>query len=67
MVTFANGRQHEGFNPGRGVRDPAATAHPERPQTAGGILQQAYPAAPGGGPGQGMKELGGGWAGVQWV
>lgn len=47
----------EGSDSGGGVRDPAAPAHPERPQTAGGVLQQTHPAAPGGGAGDGEEEL----------
>lgn len=53
LVTIAKSRQHEGFNPGWWIRHTAASAHAKRSQTAGGILQQTHPAAPGGGAGQG--------------
>lgn len=62
LVTVANSRKHEGLDPGRRVRDAAATAHPERPQTAGGVLQQTHPAAPGGGAGKGTSKVGFTWS-----
>lgn len=61
LVTVANSWKHEGLDPGWRVRDPAATAHPERPQTTGGLLQQTHPAAPGGGTGKGTLEVGFRW------
>lgn len=55
-----NNRKHEGSDPGRWLRHEAASTHAERSQTAGGILQQTHPAAPGGGAGQGMERESGG-------
>lgn len=54
-VPSVNNRKHEGSDPGRWLRHEAAPAHAERSQTAGGILQQTHPAAPGGGAGQGER------------